>query len=298
MENITTSTQPTETNTSVSYPMMAGFWERFAASFIDGIILAVVAGILSSPVVIIGQNTDYAPVISMITSILSFGISVAYYVYFYTKQGQSIGKKLLKLKVVNASDLSYLSAGKVVLRDVVGKWVSQIVFCLGFFWYFMSEKRQTWHDSIASSYVVKTDESGNILMTGSEKYQKKPVLAFLPMGCFAVLTILVVVGIVMAIASASSDIGKYYGDTDTTTDPVTSAASIPEEAIESRYPQNVDLQENVSDVDQAGCKSSSDCNSGYFCIGDSVDATIGTCTDAVALSKLTEEEIGSKKLLY
>lgn len=291
MENITTSTQPVETNVSVGYPVMGGFWERFFASFVDGIILAIIGGILSSPVVIAGQNSDYAPVLSMFTSIISLGIGVAYYVYFYTKQGQTIGKKLMKLKVVNASDLNYLSAGKVVLRDIVGKWISQLVFCLGYFWYFKSEKRQTWHDGIAGSYVVKTDDAGNILMTGSEKYETRPVLAFLPVGCIAVIAVLAIVGIVMAIASLSAT-SKYYGDIDASTNDDV------EYSVTGESLGTGGLQEEVSDTEQSGCTTSGDCNSGSFCLGDDASATVGACVDAIGISKLTEEEINSKKLIY
>ncbi len=39
----------------------------------------------------------------------------------------------------------------------------------------MSPKRQTWHDMIASTYVVKTDDAGNIKMDGLAAYKKEPI---------------------------------------------------------------------------------------------------------------------------
>ncbi len=72
-------------------------------------------------------------------------------------QGRSPGKKLLGLRVI------YLESGRparfwrMLLREVIGKWVSAIVLYLGFFWAIWDEQHQGWHDKIAKTVVVRED---------------------------------------------------------------------------------------------------------------------------------------------
>lgn len=214
------------------YPRMGSFLERLVAYIIDYFILMFLGSILGFFVAlpfgfvggVMGNMSDSAStgVISGISSMMQlfvFGISlfvgVIYYVYFYTKKGQTPGKMVMKLKVVRADDLNYLSAGMVILRQTIGMWVNGLLFYLGYLWYFMSPKRQTWADSIASSLVVKTDDSGQIYMDGQETYPKKPLNTFLPCGCFGLLFIAFVVILfsgIIALTSAVMNSGSLQGD--------------------------------------------------------------------------------------
>lgn len=63
----------------------------------------------------------------------------------------------------------------------------------------MSEKRQTWHDLIASTYVVKTDEKGEVLLNGPATYEKKPLYTCLSFLVYLVLIALFVVGLMASI---------------------------------------------------------------------------------------------------
>jgi uncharacterized RDD family membrane protein YckC len=42
-----------------------------------------------------------------------------------------------------------------ILREVVGKFISSLILLLGYFWMLWDPKKQTWHDKIAKSVVVK-----------------------------------------------------------------------------------------------------------------------------------------------
>lgn len=170
---------------SDKHPRMAGFFERFLAAIIDGFIVGIasfIAGMIFGVFVALsgGYNADGSASTgtTFLSGLLGMAIGYAYLGYFYTTKGQTLGKMAMKMKVVRSSNLGYMSWGEVALRDILGKWVSTILLYLGYFWYFMSEKRQTWHDMIASTYVVKTDDSGNLLMDGPAEYQKEPVKAF------------------------------------------------------------------------------------------------------------------------
>lgn len=48
----------------------------------------------------------------------------------------------------------------MLLREVIGKWVSGLVFGLGYFWAIWDKDGQTWHDKIAGTVVVKRPPAG------------------------------------------------------------------------------------------------------------------------------------------
>lgn len=189
---------------SGSHPRMGGFLPRLGALIIDAIILAVPGWILSLPVSLSLSLSSSQDVSNQVMSnalsnswswIVSLGLAFVYYGFFYTKYGQTPGKMVFKLKVVRANDLSLVGWGRAFVRDVLGKWISGIIILLGYFWYFMSEKRQTWHDLIADTYVVAVDDQKQVIMDGPSSYPQEPVKAFGFCGC----ALLLLVGIPMLI---------------------------------------------------------------------------------------------------
>lgn len=96
---------------------------------------------------------------------------ISYYVYFLTRRGATIGKKLVKIRVVNR-DGNNPSLGSALLRETIGRLVSQVTFDLGYAWIAFDKKNQGFHDKIARTFVVATDASGNI------KLREKPVASF------------------------------------------------------------------------------------------------------------------------
>ena len=220
---ITPTAQPgasSQVYSSGQSPVMAGFLERLVAVFIDMVILfagsliiSVILGISLGVMTAFSNNNvlngkGLNPIQLLLQLFLSC-LGFLYIGYFYTTSGATPGKKAFNLKVVDAQTLQNITWGKVFVRDVVGKLVSAIVLDLGYLWYFMSPKRQTWHDSIASTYVVKTDPAGNILMNGPEQYPSEPVKTFLPCGCCGLLFVAYIVAIILLISAA----GKGYMNT-------------------------------------------------------------------------------------
>lgn len=195
-----------------NYPQMAGFGERFLAFFIDGFIVGFAISIISNVFfaslfggALTAFSTDvtfnvlaFVPLLVLSIS-LSAAVTTLYYGYFYiNKNGQSLGKKVLNIKVVKSDLNSKITWGDAFLREVVGKnFLNRFVFYLGYLWYFMSPKRQTWADSIVNTYVVKADSKGNTLMGGPKEYPKKPLITFSGCGCL-VLWVVVIVGVIVA----------------------------------------------------------------------------------------------------
>ena len=138
-----------------------GFWIRFIAYTIDGLLLNVLGlilmriGIFAFGLGSSGmEGLEVEEVFSVIVPYFVFMviINITYYTYFHGSTGQTLGKMVCKLKVVrvNGNPLGY---GKAFLR-----WIGYIIssiFYLGFLWAAWDKNKQAWHDKIAGTYVIR-----------------------------------------------------------------------------------------------------------------------------------------------
>ncbi len=199
------------------YPRMAGFWERFAAFLLDSLILGLAVGILAvifgMPSWIFGSdNLRVFSIFSNIFVLLCVYISpLLYSTYFLTQKGATLGRMAMNIKVVQETSLKNLTIQKAIIRALMS-FVSSIPLSLGYTWYFMSDKRQTWHDAVAGSYVVKTDGEGKVLMDGPSVYKEEPVGTFLPCGCYMLLTIASIAAFIAIGGYMASQFNSYRGN--------------------------------------------------------------------------------------
>jgi len=129
----------------------AGFWIRFIAIIIDGLIIGLIGGLLSNTVVTTGPNG------SIVTQQGPTGLlSLLYYVFFWSSygSGQTLGMRVFKLKVIK-TDGTMLDLVGAFIR-YVGFIVSAICLGIGFIWAAFDANKQGWHDKIAGTYVVRT----------------------------------------------------------------------------------------------------------------------------------------------
>jgi uncharacterized RDD family membrane protein YckC len=121
----------------------AGFWRRFVASFVDGLVLAVVQFLFDR-----GLGGLTAAVAGLV-------VAAAYFTYFHGRTGQSPGDAALGIKVVDFSGGTGLPIGypRAFLRWLVSA-VSFVVLFLGYLWMLWDDEKQTWHDKAAGSVVV------------------------------------------------------------------------------------------------------------------------------------------------
>ncbi|GAC1549675.1 MAG: hypothetical protein NVS2B7_25720 [Herpetosiphon sp.] len=145
----------------------AGFWLRFVASIIDGIILAVILSILNGIVVrSLGSSlrfntTDPASALtgSMLTGILFFVLlsQVLQWLYYAVWESSSRratpGKMILSLRVTDV-DGRRISFGRASLR-YWSKILSVAVFLIGYIMAAFTERKQALHDIIANCVVVR-----------------------------------------------------------------------------------------------------------------------------------------------
>ena len=123
----------------------AGWWRRFAAWFLDGLLLGVVNAVL---VLITDQN---------IGSLISFVIGIVYFAGLEgSHTGQTLGKKALGIRVIDANNAGPIGFGRGVIR-YFGRIVSTIPLFLGYFWMLWDSESQCWQDKFANDYVVPVD---------------------------------------------------------------------------------------------------------------------------------------------
>jgi predicted Zn finger-like uncharacterized protein len=151
----------------------AGFWPRFGAHFIDGIVAGIIvkislyvtmlpmtyyfsqaymSGMSGNPQ--LGAIPPSLPMTLFLGISLSLGLQALYYILMWGYRGATLGKMAMKIKIVRTDgvDISY---GTAFLR-YIGTIISSIPFSLGYLWMLWDDSKQTWHDKIASTYVVRT----------------------------------------------------------------------------------------------------------------------------------------------
>ncbi|MET9314455.1 RDD family protein [Kribbella sp. NPDC003505] len=145
---------------------LADWLPRVGASLIDSLISAV--PILLGYGVMIGAainqsandpyNDDppvYALVFLLVGMITSIALSLWNRVFRQGRTGQSVGKSVLRIKLIDATTGQTIGAGRSFLRDFLSGIFNNACF-LNLLWPLWDEQHQTWHDKVINTYVIKT----------------------------------------------------------------------------------------------------------------------------------------------
>jgi uncharacterized RDD family membrane protein YckC len=115
----------------------AGFWVWVWAYVIDGFVLAVV------------QVLGDLFIANLIWSIVGF----FYFIFMTFRFNQTLGKMALGIEVVRV-DGQPNQLGNLFLREFIGKILSGVILMLGYIIVAFDPKKMSFHDRIASTYVV------------------------------------------------------------------------------------------------------------------------------------------------
>ena len=151
----------------------AGFWLRFVAHLIDGLLIGAVAGAIFVPMFFLtglggflravehDHQPDPAVIASFVSSIALLALasvlgSWLYYAYFESSDWQAtVGKKVLNL-IVTDMDGNRVSFGRASGR-YFAKIVSGLIpLGIGYILAGVTEKKQALHDMIASCLVLRS----------------------------------------------------------------------------------------------------------------------------------------------
>lgn len=185
--NISTQSPLQHQQTQQLYFKHSGFMVRLLALIIDVLIILVITLLLNFIIrLITGQSSGYGK--GSLFQLLLTLVSLIYAVTLVTLYGATLGKMLLRLRIVN-TNYQKVSFFQVLKRETVGKILSGLVFDLGYLWVATDDKKQAWHDKIAKTYVIYTEP---ISYEEYVKQQEKGKIGSLPY-------VLILVGVAEAI---------------------------------------------------------------------------------------------------
>lgn len=134
-----------------------GFWIRFVARIIDGVILAIALTIINIPIEMvlgIGRIGNPAAIMGMfgVLSVINIGIQCVYEAYFLSTRGATPGKIVLGLKVIH-TDGSMLTAIQGVGR-YFAQLISAIPLAIGYIMAGFDDQKRALHDRICDTRVI------------------------------------------------------------------------------------------------------------------------------------------------
>lgn len=145
-------------NDTPQYSAYAGFWQRFAASFIDGILMNIVQLIILT-LFGFGSMTpemfqNGIPASMGIAYMITIGLNIAYYAYFESSEKQAtLGKQALGLIVTDTN------GERLTMANAIGRYFAKIpsalILGIGFLMQPFTQKKQALHDMIAGTLVYK-----------------------------------------------------------------------------------------------------------------------------------------------
>jgi uncharacterized RDD family membrane protein YckC len=138
---------------------LAGFWRRLVAAFLDWILVGVLAAAVGA---LFGVDPSTPPPVQSDGFRFQFDwaglyilVELAYFTYFHaTSAGQSIGNKILAIRILDADSGRPLPYARAFVRALMSN-LSALPCFLGFFWMLWDGRKQTWHDMVANSLVVR-----------------------------------------------------------------------------------------------------------------------------------------------
>ena len=121
---------------------------RIVGGLIDVVILIVINGVIGA---ILKDVRGLAGVINLI-------VDVAYFAYFWSSRGQSIGMMPFGFKVRDMATGQFPSLGKAALRGFI--WTLEVGFTIciigavGWLWQLWDPQKQAIHDKVAGTIVT------------------------------------------------------------------------------------------------------------------------------------------------
>lgn len=148
---------------AIAEMLYAGFWKRFIAALLDSLILLIPGAIVLTIIILnasrFAENEIQPVLIGVFVNLFFVALGWLYYAGMESSANQgTLGKMALGIKVVDLHG-DRISFGRASGRHF-GKWVSSIIFGVGYLMAAFTERKQALHDMMASCLVVsKTDRS-------------------------------------------------------------------------------------------------------------------------------------------
>jgi len=133
-----------------SSPDYAGFWQRAAALVVD----ALIAVVILAPLMIVVFGMRRVSLGWELVALLAVAVAV---IAFWRYCGATPGKLALGVKIVDAKTGLPPSTARLAVR-FLAYFVSAFPLYLGFLWAAVDRRKQGWHDKIARTVVINSEE--------------------------------------------------------------------------------------------------------------------------------------------
>ncbi|MGC4940202.1 RDD family protein [Kribbella sp. DT2] len=137
---------------------LASWGSRVLASIVDSIvpIIVIVVGVITA--LAISGDSDELSNAGGAAMVIGYLASIVFQIWNRVvrqgRTGQSLGKKVVGLKVVAPETGALIGFGRNFGREVCAFIFNQFCF-LNVLWPLWDDKHQTWHDKVASDIVIK-----------------------------------------------------------------------------------------------------------------------------------------------
>ncbi|MCL1073272.1 RDD family protein [Shewanella dokdonensis] len=135
-----------------------GFWERFAATMLDVLLILLLTLPLSFWIYGDRLFYDNSLVHGPADVIINYLLPPVLVLVFWRYRAATPGKILIKAKIVDAN-----SGGKPSMRQWLIRYFAYIPATLplglGLLWVAFDARKQGWHDKLAGTLVIKQDKS-------------------------------------------------------------------------------------------------------------------------------------------
>lgn len=143
----------------------AGFWVRAGATLIDAIFFVIV--ILIPLIFIYGEAYLYSDklIYGFWDFLLQYVLPFVATIYFWQRFLGTPGKMATKLTIVDAETGEKMDTTQAVLR-YFAYIVSALPLGLGFIWIGVDKRKQGWHDKLAGTVVLKSNQTQAVEFNG------------------------------------------------------------------------------------------------------------------------------------
>ena len=135
----------------------SGFWRRFGAVLVDGILLGIVGWVVGQvfgqDVTTVEDGTASYSISGGAAGVLLL-VNLAYFVVMEGGSGATLGKRALGIRVVDSTSGGPIGYGSALVRWFA-RYLSALPFMLGYLWMLWDDNKQTWHDKLAHAVVVR-----------------------------------------------------------------------------------------------------------------------------------------------
>lgn len=132
---------------------LASLRQRAAAFGIDELLLSVLMIVILWDSMAKAQTLEAMIAVTNSFLLEYMAIKIIYQTFFTMQYGATIGKIVMKIRVIELSTLSNPGLLSAFNRGVF-RVVSELLFYLGFVWAMLDPYRRSWHDRTARTLVI------------------------------------------------------------------------------------------------------------------------------------------------